>query len=121
MNATRSSSLRKMLFSQSQNQRTTAMQSHCLIFIIIFSCYFLVYLWLEKGKGLSLFRHAYFKQNVNLNPLLRPLTELRSCVEVEVAVPAGLHVPDSPYGRCGRKAILNSTESLACFTTEQMH
>ena len=33
----------------------------------------------------------------------------------------GLHVPDTPYGLCGRKAILNSTESLACFTTGQMH
>ena len=45
-----------------------------LIFIILFLCYFLVCLLLEKGKGLSLFRHAYFKQNVNLNPFLHPLT-----------------------------------------------
>ena len=34
------------------------------------------------------------------------LTELRSCVKVEVAVPL-FPVPNSPYGLCGRKATLN--------------
>ena len=37
---------------------------------------------------------------------------LVSCVKVEVAVPAGLLVPNSPYGLCGRKATLNLHSDL---------
>ena len=35
------------------------------------------------------------------------ITELRSCVKVEVAV-LGSPVPNSPYGLCGRKVTLDS-------------
>jgi len=33
-------------------------------------------------------------------------SELKSCVQVEVAASPGLPVPNSPYGLCGRKATL---------------
>ena len=36
-----------------------------------------------------------------------------SCLKVEVAVPAGLPVSNSPYGFCGRKATLNLHSDLS--------
>ena len=39
------------------------------------------------------------------------VSKFRSCVKEEVDVPGGLPVPNSPYGLCGRKATLNTTES----------
>ena len=36
-----------------------------------------------------------------------------SCLKVEVAVPAGLPVPNSPYGFYGRKATLNLHSDLS--------
>ena len=43
-------------------------------------------------------------------PITAHLSEVRSCVKVEVAV-LGSAVPNSPYGLCGRKATLNVLQS----------
>ena len=44
---------------------------------------------------------------------------LMSCVKVEVAVPAELPVPNSPYGFCERKATLNLHSDLrSCVKVE---